>query len=150
LDGRNFSSVDEEWSDFLTNYSQVTADDGAIMTYWKNARQVWPMVARLGAIIAALPVSGAAIESSFSITGLIATARRSRLTPGHLETLALLAHHPELAEKYLYSLVDLWLGAGRAAVMSAFAIAEQEETTHIQAALTATFDDVDFEESDED
>jgi hypothetical protein len=68
------------------------------------------MVARLAAIIAALPASEAAIESSLGITGLIATARRSRLTPEHLETLALLAHHPELADKYLYSLVDLWLG----------------------------------------
>jgi hypothetical protein len=34
--------------------------------------------------------------------------------------------------------------------MSAFAIAEQEETTQVQAALAARVDDVDFEESDED
>jgi hypothetical protein len=74
------------------------SEPGRLIAYWLDKRQEWPDLARFALDILSRPASSAATERHFSLTGRIATLRRIRTLPSHLDDIAFLMANAEISE----------------------------------------------------
>lgn len=84
-----FEDVDETPQvqlDEVTGYLQtrVTSVNQDLLAWWKNQSQ-YPKLQTLARQIFAVPASSAASERSFSAAGVTVSARRTALSPGHVD-----------------------------------------------------------------
>ena len=66
----------------VAKYVLVTVDpDVSILKWWKKNSNVFPQLSKLAKILLAIPAISAPSEWSFSASGSVVTAKRSRISP---------------------------------------------------------------------
>jgi hypothetical protein len=101
------SSPDQQFDAYLaetvaprmvpTDTSEVTA----VTDYWLQKRAQWPELANFALKLLSRPVTSAATERHFSLTGRILNLRRIRLLPAHVNELAMIMANQKASGKVI-------------------------------------------------
>ena len=74
------SNVDEELEKYLTSKSMIHDEgDDDILLYWRENREVFPLIASIAREVLAIPASNTSVERLFSLCKNTVTDKRTRL-----------------------------------------------------------------------